>query len=177
MTARRSFRDHENSDEVGTRVVAVRNTDQENVYVFGHGVYAGDHQIPGTKKFETFEELGLSEEQIAHHLKFQTEMDESMPWPSWEDWSAQNAEYLRTHDNMTDEEIRAYYDEVAAERARPVEERMKIALVDVYNGMNLNPRIDLDNGGTVWGFQCWWGPEAKFDDWVKGRNVVEVPVS
>ncbi len=23
-----------------------------------------------------------------------------------------------------------------------------------------NPRIKLDNGDTVWGFECWWGPEA-----------------
>lgn len=22
-----------------------------------------------------------------------------------------------------------------------------------------NPRIDLDNGKTVWGCECWWGPE------------------
>ncbi len=23
-----------------------------------------------------------------------------------------------------------------------------------------NPRIDLDNGETVWGCECWWGTEA-----------------
>jgi hypothetical protein len=172
----RSRRSHENCDKVGLRVFAVRNSDQDNVYIFGHGTYSGDHQIPGTKKFETFEELGLTDEQIAHHLKFHTEMVENMPWPSWEDWSAQNAAYLREHDGMSDEEIRAFYDEVAAERALPVEEQMKIAMIDVYNGMNLNPRIDLDNGGTVWGFQCWWGPESKFDEMVKGRTVVEVPL-
>jgi hypothetical protein len=25
-----------------------------------------------------------------------------------------------------------------------------------------NPRIRLDNGDVVWGFQCWWGAEEKF---------------
>ena len=34
-----------------------------------------------------------------------------------------------------------------------------------------NPRIDLDSGETVWGFQCWWGPEQQIkerfpDPWV-----------
>lgn len=24
-----------------------------------------------------------------------------------------------------------------------------------------NPCIKLDDGRTVWGFQCWWGPEGK----------------
>lgn len=31
-------------------------------------------------------------------------------------------------------------------------------------GFNLgqeNPRIDLDNGKTVWGCECWWGPSDK----------------
>ncbi len=35
-----------------------------------------------------------------------------------------------------------------------------------------NPRIKLDNGKTIWGFQCWWGPE----DAIKARykNIVTV---
>lgn len=24
-----------------------------------------------------------------------------------------------------------------------------------------NPRIDLDDGGHVWGCECWWGPEEQ----------------
>jgi hypothetical protein len=33
-----------------------------------------------------------------------------------------------------------------------------------------NPRIDLDNGKTVWGCECWWGPADKVraripEDW------------
>lgn len=26
---------------------------------------------------------------------------------------------------------------------------------------DVNPRITLDNGDIVWGFECWWGPEAQ----------------
>lgn len=25
-----------------------------------------------------------------------------------------------------------------------------------------NPRIKLDDGKTVWGCECWWGPEEQF---------------
>lgn len=28
-----------------------------------------------------------------------------------------------------------------------------------FNFGQLNPRIDLDNGKTVWGCECWWGDE------------------
>ena len=27
-----------------------------------------------------------------------------------------------------------------------------------YNYGQINPRIDLDNGKTVWGCESWWGP-------------------
>lgn len=40
-----------------------------------------------------------------------------------------------------------------------------------------NPRIKLDDGGTVWGYQCWWGAEDRFDNWAQGREVVPVKVS
>ena len=39
-----------------------------------------------------------------------------------------------------------------------------------------NPRIRLDSGEVVWGMQCWWGPEERFDEWMAGREVVIVPV-
>lgn len=47
---------------------------------------------------------------------------------------------------------------------------------DAFPADYTNPRIDLDNGKTVWGFQCWWGPEdatrRKFGD----RLFVVVPL-
>lgn len=39
-----------------------------------------------------------------------------------------------------------------------------------------NPCIHLDSGDIVWGMQCWWGPEERFEGWVKGRKVELVPV-
>lgn len=39
-----------------------------------------------------------------------------------------------------------------------------------------NPRIDLDNGSTVWGCQCWWGPEDRMRDRFREYRMVEVPV-
>jgi len=30
-----------------------------------------------------------------------------------------------------------------------------------FNFGQPNPRIDLDNGKTVWGCECWWGDEAE----------------
>lgn len=44
-----------------------------------------------------------------------------------------------------------------------------------------NPRIRLDDGRTVWGCQCWWGPEEKVramvKDLVQTQGVVEQEVT
>ena len=40
-----------------------------------------------------------------------------------------------------------------------------------------NPRIDLDNGKTVWGCQCWWAPEEKMKAYIdEFENVEEVSI-
>jgi hypothetical protein len=46
------------------------------------------------------------------------------------------------------------------------------------HAMSLNPRIDLDAGGTVWGFQCWWAPGDEADLLIRaaGRRIVTVPL-
>ncbi len=38
----------------------------------------------------------------------------------------------------------------------------------------LNPRITLDDGGVVWGNQCWWGPEEQIKKKISKREVVIV---
>lgn len=40
-----------------------------------------------------------------------------------------------------------------------------------------NPCIKLDNGETVWGYQCWWGPEDKVKASIGDRkvNMVSLP--
>lgn len=46
-----------------------------------------------------------------------------------------------------------------------------------FNFGQKNPRIDLDNGKTVWGCECWWGPadqtKKRFD---KSCKWVEVDI-
>lgn len=38
----------------------------------------------------------------------------------------------------------------------------------------MNPRITLDNGWTVWGMECWWGPEADIIAMIGSREVIIV---
>jgi hypothetical protein len=40
----------------------------------------------------------------------------------------------------------------------------------------LNPRIRLDSGEVVWGFECWWGEGSaeEFNKWVAGRKLIPV---
>lgn len=38
-----------------------------------------------------------------------------------------------------------------------------------------NPKIELDGGGVVWGYQCWWGAEDKLDGYrTEGYEIVTV---
>lgn len=51
----------------------------------------------------------------------------------------------------------------------------------VYEGVTIlpnfpmpNPTIKLDNGKTVYGYECWWGPEEKVKEMIGNRKVIEV---
>lgn len=37
-----------------------------------------------------------------------------------------------------------------------------------------NPKIELDSGAVVWGYECWWGPESQVEASIGTRNVVPV---
>lgn len=37
-----------------------------------------------------------------------------------------------------------------------------------------NPCIQLDDGGFVWGFQCWWGPTDQITKQIGDRPVEKV---
>lgn len=39
-----------------------------------------------------------------------------------------------------------------------------------------NPKILLDNGKTVWGCECWFGPEVEVQAMIGARRVVEVDI-
>lgn len=35
----------------------------------------------------------------------------------------------------------------------------------------INPKILLDDGRVVWGYQCWWGPEQQIRGMLGGREI------
>lgn len=37
-----------------------------------------------------------------------------------------------------------------------------------------NPKIKLDNGSTVYGYECWWGSEEKVKKLIGDRKVIFV---
>jgi len=45
-----------------------------------------------------------------------------------------------------------------------------------FNAGRPNPKIDLDNGKSVFGCECWWGSEADVKRMIMGREVVEVDI-
>lgn len=153
------------SVEPGTRVFAVRNADETTVTMYGFGVYAGRFARPNAIKF--------SEEEI-------DEITEQIVAASSEpiDVAGVQAHYDRhvaegkcTQETANDLVIK-YVRDKEESRARDPRERA----LEIIDKMNSNPRVDLDNGSTVWGYQCWWAPEDGFEAFVAGRTIVEVPV-
>ena len=46
-----------------------------------------------------------------------------------------------------------------------------------FNFGQNNPRIDLDNGKTVWGCECWWGSEVVVRKRCEAaKGVVEIDI-
>ena len=39
-----------------------------------------------------------------------------------------------------------------------------------------NPKIKLDDGRVVWGYQCWWDSEEKTKDMIGDRKIVDATV-
>lgn len=39
-----------------------------------------------------------------------------------------------------------------------------------------NPKLQLDNGQTVWGYQCWWASEYQTKQIIGNRKVIMVTV-
>ena len=82
--------------EIGTRVGAISHSEGDTVYLFGYGVYEGDHVPP--------KEVGG------------------------------------------------------------------------FNMGRPNPRIKLDSGKTVYGCECWWGPEDQIKSKIEGQKIVDVDI-
>jgi len=141
--------------EVGTRVIALRNVEGNIVYSFGAGVYEGDFPRPGTGDYPTGVEKdaiekcirdGMTDEGLEKQMRF----TESLL--RWE---------LPGQEPLTEEQIQADLakarEKYLERTARPFEEQVR----DLWKASRDNPRIKLDDGGYVWGFESWWGPEEQ----------------
>jgi hypothetical protein len=154
--------------EVGSRVFAVRNTDEKNIYVYGEGVYAGDLPRPGSFYPESVDDIDPMLIELAEKSRTAGEAD-----GRFQSLHLAEIELMRKN-GKSEDEITAYRETYEARAARPLREQAEEIALAVAQTMCLNPRIDLDNGGTVWGYECWWGPKEKFQSLLDTRTVVEV---
>jgi hypothetical protein len=53
-------------------------------------------------------------------------------------------------------------------------EAQQTAFQNGYARVVNNPCIKLDNGDTVWGRECWWGPEPKIKEIMGDKTVINV---
>ena len=148
----------------GSRVFAVRSATKSTVEWFGFGVYAGDFPRPGTVDWDDMP----AADQDMYRQAVRDVDEHPLDLAAWYDSQVEAGELSRSEADRIIDTART---RAAAERDRPVDERA----AELAVRSAANPRIDLDAGGVVWGFQCWWGPADRFDGWVAGRELIEVP--
>lgn len=146
--------------EPGTRTFAVRNANKNTIWIFGYGTYVGDHPRPGTDVLDEGD-IAIAEQAIRDR-----DADPIDVRPFYDKLVA-DGDMTQEEADTACAEGQAKY---AATQARPLRERAE----ELVRGMNLNPKIELDNGGVVWGYQCWWMPEHKAEEYIAGREVVVV---
>lgn len=161
------------TQSVGSRIAAVRNATTDTVYLYGRGVYAGDFPRPGSGNWP--EET----RQMARRV-IEGQTDNTAELRAADDaWMvrklAETVEAGKRTQQEADLEL-AEYRRIRAEReARRAAMTVEEQVVELLTAMDLNPRLDLDGGGTVWGCECWWMPEREFDDFLGSRTIVVVP--
>lgn len=158
---------------VGSRIAAVRNATDDTVYLYGRGVYAGDFPRPGSGNWpESTREMARNViEGEPGNVEELRAADDA--------WMVRKlAETVEAGKRTQEEAVRelAEYRRIRAEReARRAAMSVEEQVVELLTQMDLNPRLDLDGGGTVWGCECWWMPEAEFDTFRGSRTIVAVP--
>lgn len=148
-----------------SRVFAVLSANKDEVQFLGFGTYVGDHPRPGTPERFSDSDYKMAADAVRRTDAQMADLD---TWPLWEQ-AIEEGKYTR------EEGERKYHESVAkiaAERQRPIEERAH----DLLLQMARNPKIELDNGDVVWGYQCWWGPEERWPEISAGRTVREVRI-
>jgi hypothetical protein len=157
--------------EPGTRVIALACADPETmaIDVYGAGVYAGEFPRPG---YEGVPAEGSEEyEYWAAVIRRNDLARTSVQWSLDEhkrrldDGECDQAEYEQRCIEV--QEVDRLIREI------PMAERV----ADVYEAIASNPRIDLDEGGSVWGFECWWAREdvvrEKYAGWTWAPRSIE----
>lgn len=148
--------------EPGSRVFAVLAANQEEIQLLGFGTYMGDEVRPGGDQFSQAD-LDMAINVIKEGEK--RPLDIKVMY----DTLVERGELTR---EQADRECAAGEARAAKDRERPIEERAKELLLR----MARNPKIELDNGDVVWGYQCWWGPEERWPEIAKGRTVHDVRI-
>lgn len=151
--------------EPGTRVFTVRSATDTEVVLFGFGTYVGDRPRPGTVPFADLPQADRDMYVNAIRDVDRRPLD-----------LATSYDALVADGTLTAAEAGEYREEGerrrAADLARPIEERA----AELHDRASLNPCIELDDGGVVWGCECWWAPAEQWDAWRAGRSVRTVPV-
>jgi hypothetical protein len=141
--------------KIGERCVALRSADATHIYLYGRGVYAGrkpvpywNPDVPALGDGQTWREAAIA--QVTHEM--------SQPRVEFV-WKGVASGCDQWGNPMDDD--------------RTYDERVQ----DRIDGIGGNPRIDLDGGGSAFGYFCWWTTEADYDARIRpGREEVLVPL-
>lgn len=146
------------------RVFAVLRSDPMSVDFLGFGTYVGDHYRPGT-------EGGFSEEEYEEVEAVIQEQDEDPPIDPVKaiQWEIDNG---HTEPDQFEQRLAEVKRSQQERRSRPLRERAH----EILTKMAKNPKIELDNSDIVWGYQCWWGPEERFETWLDNRKINRVRI-
>lgn len=158
---------------VGSRIAAVRNATDTTIYLYGRGVYAGDFPRPGSGNWDE-----KTRDMARRVIEGQDDNTDELRAAD-DAWMvrklAETVEAGKRTQAEADRELTEYRRLRLEREARRAAMSVEEQVVELLTQMDLNPRLDLDGGGTVWGCECWWMPEQEFDKFAGSRTVVVVP--
>lgn len=159
---------------VGSRIAAVRDATEDTIYLFGRGVYAGDFPRPGSGNWsKSYRQMARNvvTESLAEDVQGLRAADDAFMVKRFNECVEAGTKTREEADQDLAEYRRIRAEREAKRAALSVDEQA----VELLTQMDLNPRLDLDGGGTLWGCECWWMPEAEFDAFRGSRRVETVP--
>lgn len=151
--------------EIGSRVIAVRNTADGVAYIYGYGTYLG--RLPRPDFRQDFDDAIR-----AYALRAVIDM-ESYLTPVW-CWGNIKERIAKGEITLAEgqQRYRDWLPRWSRDVAMPRDEAVERYLI----GSVSNPCIELENGERIWGFECWW-TSAEAERITEGRRVeiVDVP--